>query len=380
LRAGRSGLERCDFLDVDLDTYVGRVNGLEDLPVRANLAAYDCRNNRLAQLGLAQDDFIEAVAAARQRYGRERIGVFLGTSTSGILDTELAYRQRDAATGRLPASFNYKGTHNCYSVADFVQQALDLAGPSVVVSTACSSSAKVFGNAARMIQAGLCDAAIVGGVDSLCLTTLYGFNSLGLVSSRPCRPYDAERDGISIGEAAGFVLLERTSALMNSPAPGTVMLLGVGESSDAYHMSSPHPEGEGARLAIQAALHDAGLTPGDIDYINLHGTGTKANDAAEDKAVLTTFGGDTPCSSTKGATGHLLGAAGITEAIISALCIQHGFMPGGLNTGHIDPALKSAYLLKNKQQNLNFVLSNSLGFGGSNCSLVLGRMSKGAGR
>ena len=247
LRAGRSGLSHCDFLGIDLETYIGRVSGLEDRPVRADLSSYDCRNNRLAQLGLEQDDFTAAVSAARQRYGRERIGVFLGTSTSGILDTELAYRQRDPVTGALPASFHYKGTHSCYSVADFVQRVLDLAGPAMVVSTACSSSAKVFGSAARMIQAGLCDAAIVGGVDSLCLTTLYGFNSLGLVSSRQCRPYDAERDGISIGEAAGFVLLESAASSID---PDRVMLLGIGESSDAYHMSTPHPEGAGARLAI----------------------------------------------------------------------------------------------------------------------------------
>ena len=373
LRAGRSGLARCDFLDVDLDTYVGRVNGLEDMPVRTDLAAFDCRNNRLAQLGLAQDNFTEAVTAARQRYGRERIGVFLGTSTSGILDTELAYRQRDPETGALPETFNYAGSHSCYSVADFVQHALDLAGPAMVVSTACSSSAKVFGSAARMIQAGLCDAAIVGGIDSLCLTTLYGFNSLGLVSSRPCRPFDADRDGISIGEAAGYVLLEKASTQADSSA---VMLLGVGESSDAYHMSSPHPEGAGAKLAIQAALASAGLTADDIDYINLHGTGTRANDAAEDQAVFNVFGGNTPCSSTKGATGHLLGAAGVTEAIISALCIRHGFMPGGLNTENLDPALKSQYLLQNRQQRVDRVLTNSFGFGGSNCSLVLGRASR----
>lgn len=373
LHAGRSGLARCDFLDVDLDTYVGRVNGLEDMPVRTDLAAFDCRNNRLAQLGLAQDNFTEAVTAARQRYGRERIGVFLGTSTSGILDTELAYRQRDPETGALPETFNYAGSHSCYSVADFVQHALDLAGPAMVVSTACSSSAKVFGSAARMIQAGLCDAAIVGGVDSLCLTTLYGFNSLGLVSSRPCRPFDADRDGISIGEAAGYVLLEKASTQADSSA---VMLLGVGESSDAYHMSSPHPEGAGAKLAIQAALASAGLTADDIDYINLHGTGTRANDAAEDQAVFNVFGGNTPCSSTKGATGHLLGAAGVTEAIISALCIRHGFMPGGLNTENLDPALKSQYLLQNRQQRVDRVLTNSFGFGGSNCSLVLGRASR----
>ncbi|HEY0666072.1 MAG TPA: beta-ketoacyl-[acyl-carrier-protein] synthase family protein [Gallionella sp.] len=374
LRAGRSCLTKCDFLDVDLDTYIGRISGLEVKPVQTELASYDCRNNRLAQLGLEQDGFAGAVAAARERYGRERIGVFLGTSTSGILDTELAYRQRNPATGALPGSFNYAGSHSCYSVADYVQHALGLAGPSMVVSTACSSSAKVFGSAARMIQAGLCDAAVVGGVDSLCLTTLYGFNSLGLVSSRPCRPFDAERDGISIGEAAGFVLLER---VQSPTAADTVLLLGVGESSDAYHMSSPHPEGAGARRAIEAALADAGLTAGDIDYVNLHGTGTRANDAAEDQAVFNTIGGATPCSSTKGATGHLLGAAGVSEAIISALCIRHGFIPGGLNTEHVDPALRVRYELKNQEQTVNRVLSNSLGFGGSNCSLIIGRESMG---
>lgn len=369
LRAGRSGLARCDFLDVDLETYIGRIPGVEERPLLDALTSYDCRNNRLAQLGLEQDNFAAAVAAARQRYGRQRVGVFLGTSTSGVLSTELAYRQRDPATGALPASFNFTGTQNCYSVADFVQHALDLAGPAVVVSTACSSSAKVFGNAARMIQAGLCDAAVVGGVDSLCLTTLYGFNSLGLVSSRPCRPFDVERDGISIGEAAGFVLLEKATQQSD---PDGVMLLGVGESSDAHHMSTPHPEGTGARMAMRAALHAAGLTPGEIDYINLHGTGTKANDASEDQAVFELFGAATPCSSTKGATGHLLGAAGVTEAIIAALCIRNGFMPGGVNTERLDPALQSQYLLHNRQQPVQRVLSNSLGFGGSNCSLVLG--------
>lgn len=377
LRAGRSGLSRCNFLDVDLDTYIGRIPGLEEQPLPDALSLYDCRNNRLARLGLEQDDFAAAVAAARQRYGRHRVGVFLGTSTSGILSTELAYRQRDPVTGALPASFNFKGMQNCYSVADFVQHALDLAGPAVVVSTACSSSAKVFGNAARMIQAGLCDAAVVGGVDSLCLTTLYGFNSLGLLSSRPCRPFDAERNGISIGEAAGFVLLEKPAQrnAEENNQDDSVMLLGVGESSDAYHMSTPHPEGAGARLAIRAALHAAGLAPNDIDHINLHGTGTKSNDASEDQAVFEVFGGDTSCSSTKGATGHLLGAAGACGAIISALCIQHGFIPGGLNSETLDPALKSLYLLHNRQQTVNHVLSNSFGFGGSNCSLVLGRSS-----
>jgi len=371
LRDRRSGLAPCAFENVALDTYVGQVAGLEDVRVRSDLADYDCRNNRLAQVGLQQDGFVEAIDEAIKKYGADRIGVFMGTSTSGILQTELAYRRRDPQTGALPADFHYAQTQNTYSLADFVQRYFGLKGPSVVVSSACSSTAKVFGNAARMMAAGVCDAAIVGGVDTLCLTTLYGFNSLGLVSHSPCRPYDEKRDGISLGEGAGFALLEKQSA--NSA--GDIMLLGIGESSDAYHMSTPHPEGLGAKLAIQRALNSAGLHPEDIDYINLHGTSTKSNDASEDKAVYSMFGGDTPCSSTKGWTGHLLGAAGITEAIISILSIENGLLPGSLNTQNLDPELKSNYQLNNRTMPINRVLSNSFGFGGSNCSLVLGRSS-----
>jgi 3-oxoacyl-[acyl-carrier-protein] synthase I len=220
------------------------------------------------------------------------------------------------------------------------------------------------------MAAGVCDAALVGGVDTLCLTTLYGFNSLGLVSASPCRPYDIERNGISIGEGAGFALLEKT-AMPDSAE--SILFLGIGESSDAYHMSSPHPEGQGARLAMQRALDSAGLQPADIDYINLHGTATKANDASEGKAISTLFGDELPCSSTKGWTGHLLGAAGITEAIISMLAIEHGFIPGSLGTQQIDPALTCNYLIENRETQVDCVLSNSFGFGGSNCSLILGR-------
>jgi 3-oxoacyl-[acyl-carrier-protein] synthase-1 len=219
-----------------------------------------------------------------------------------------------------------------------------------------------------MIAAGICDAAVVGGVDSLCLMTLYGFHSLGLTSTGPCRPYDVDRDGISIGEGGGFALLERADRI----EPGAILLLGVGESSDAYHMSTPHPEGLGAKIAMQQALGSAGLEPSDIDYINLHGTATKSNDASEDKAVFEVFGGRTPCSSTKGATGHLLGAAGITEAIVCILAIEHGLVPGSANTTSVDPALKSNYLLENKHAKVTRALTNSFGFGGSNCSLVLG--------
>ncbi len=368
LREKRSGLAPCGFETARIDTYVGPVPDLDDFRVRPDLQDYDCRNNRLAQLCLEQDGFAGEIVAARDRYGAGRIGLYLGTSTSGLHTTELAYRRRDPKTGALPADYRYAKTQNAYSLGEFVRRYLGLSGPGFVVSSACSSSAKVLGNAARMIAAGVCDAAVVGGVDSLCLMTLYGFHSLGLTSAGPCRPYDVDRDGISIGEGGGFALVERA----NRVEPGAILLLGVGESSDAYHMSTPHPEGLGARMAMQQALDSAGLEPSDIDYVNLHGTATKSNDASEDKAVFEVFGGQTPCSSTKGATGHLLGAAGITEAIVSILAIEHGFLPGSANTRSVDPALKSNYLLENKQAKVSRALSNSFGFGGSNCSLVLG--------
>jgi 3-oxoacyl-[acyl-carrier-protein] synthase I len=369
LHERRSGLAPCDFDAAVLDTWIGRVAGLEQARMRPGLEACDCRNNRLAQLGLELDGFAAAVEAARGRYGSARIGVFLGTSTSGILQTELAYHRRDPLTRALPPDFRYDETHNIYSLGDFVRRYLGLQGPACVVSAACSSSAKVFGNAARMIAAGVCDAAVVGGVDTLCLTTLCGFRSLELTSRAPCRPFDAERDGISIGEGAGFALLERPDGRADQ---ATVLLLGIGESSDAHHMSTPHPEGLGAKLAMQRALDSAGLAPAAIDYINLHGTASRSNDVSEDRAVTSLFDGTTPCSSTKGATGHLLGAAGITEAIISILAIEENLMPGSANTRRVDAELKSHYLLANREARVDRVLSNSFGFGGSNCSLVLG--------
>jgi 3-oxoacyl-[acyl-carrier-protein] synthase I len=369
LSSERTGLKRCDFETVELNTFIGEVPHVDDERIPTELSVHDCRNNRLTQLALKQDGFDAAVHATKARYGASRIGVFLGTSTAGILQTELAYRRRDAQ-GALPADFHYAQTHNTYSVAGFVRDYFDLAGPAVVVSSACSSSAKVFGNAARMLSCGLIDAAIVGGVDSLCLTTLYGFNSLELLSPERCTPYGADRKGISIAEAAAFALLTRADALRAND----IVLLGVGESSDAHHMSSPHPEGAGARAAMQNALNAAGLSASQIDYINLHGTATPSNDAAEDKAVYSLFADAVPCSSTKGATGHTLGAAGGLEAVICALALQHGCAPGGVNTQVLDPALKAHYQLKNVHTPLKHVLSNSFGFGGSNCSLVLGQV------
>ena len=366
----RGGLAYSRFEGSDLDTWVGEVRGVDEVRIPHALREFDCRNNRLAQMGLAHDGLAEAVERTAACFGRARIGVFLGTSTTGILQTEQAYRRRDPVSGALPTDFVYHGTHNPFSVADFTRRYFRLSGPAVAASSACSSSAKVFGSARRMIEAGLIDAALVGGVDSLCLTTLYGFNSLELLSSQPCRPFDAERDGISIGEAAAFGLLTRPPDNLDSDA---ILLLGVGESSDAYHMSSPHPEGLGARLAMQAALVSAGLAPKDVDYINLHGTATLSNDAAEGRAVAALFGAATPCSSTKGATGHALGAAGGIEAVICALALQQGLLPGSVNTHRADPGLALDYLLDNRRQPISRVLSNSFGFGGSNCCLAFGR-------
>ena len=373
LRAQRSGLTPCAFETVTLETFIGEVPDVDDVRLSTGSRQFDCRNNRLAQLGIAEDGFIDAVAACAGRWGRRRVGLFLGTSTSGILETEIAYRRRDAASGALPDRFDYAGTHNTYSLAAFLRQVLALEGPSAVVSSACSSSAKVFGTAQRMIAAGLIDAAVVGGVDSLCLTTLYGFHSLQLVSREPCKPFDVARDGISIGEAAAFALIERPPRSLDRD---DILLLGVGESSDAYHMSSPHPEGRGARAAMLQALAGAGLTPLDIDYINLHGTGTPSNDSAEGKAVAAVFadrGQAVAASSTKGATGHTLGAAGALEAVICALSLRHGLLPGSANTRRVEPALGFEYLCANRQRPAARALSNSFGFGGSNCALVLGR-------
>jgi 3-oxoacyl-[acyl-carrier-protein] synthase-1 len=369
----RSGLRRCDLPHVGLDTWIGRVEGLESRTLPPELLRFDCRNNRLAELALTQDGFDRRVLDAKARYGASRVGLFVATSTSGIGHTEQCYRRHlSGATPGLETDLRFAHTHTYASLVAYCLARFGLAGPAYLISTACSSSAKVLAAAHRHMAAGLCDAAVVGGVDSLCATTLYGFAALGLVSPRPCRPWDAHRDGISIGEAAGFALLERAGA-----GEGGLALLGYGESSDAYHISSPHPEGLGASLAIRDALQRAGLAPGDIDYVNLHGTGTRANDRSEDKAVAGLLGHAVPASSTKGWTGHALGAAGITEAIFCLLALRDGFLPASLNLAEPDPALSLRVLRATRRTPAAHVLSNSFGFGGSNCCLVLGRLDGG---
>jgi 3-oxoacyl-[acyl-carrier-protein] synthase-1 len=369
LRERRSGLRLNDFTTVPLETFVGRVSGLDERVLPDALAEWDCRNNRLAWLTLGCDDFLERARAARDRYGADRVALVLGTSTSSIGATEEAYR-RLLPDGQYPEDLRRPIVHTPHSLGDFVRAALGLESIVVTVGTACSSSAKVFAQAERLMQLGLADAAVVGGVDSLCGSVLFGFNSLELVSPEPCRPFDVARRGISIGEAGGFALLERDG----DSGP---WLLGWGESSDAHHMSSPHPEGLGARLAIEAALSRAGLAAETVGYINLHGTASQKNDEVEARVIAELFPATTRASSTKGWTGHTLGAAGIVEAVITFIALEQGLVPGTLNSQVLDPACGPQIRVENDSVELRFALSNSFGFGGSNCSLLFGRERNG---
>ncbi|UPY37588.1 beta-ketoacyl-[acyl-carrier-protein] synthase family protein [Sediminicoccus sp. KRV36] len=365
LRARRGGLSPNDF-DPMVGGWIGRVAAVEAHRLPAGLARFDCRNNRLADLALRADGFADAVAAACSRHGAHRIGLVVGTSTSGVEAAEEAYR-RIGPDGLLPRDFDFAGTQDLASLADFLRMALGLRGPASVISTACASSARCFMDGTRLIDSGLCDAVVVGGADSLCRMTLHGFAALELIAPGPTRPCDALRDGISVGEAAGFALLERD-------APGAaIALLGWGASSDAHHMSHPHPEGAGAIRAMSEALDRAGLSPGAVDWVKLHGTGTRANDAMEDRAVHAIFGDAVPVSSTKGWTGHTLGACGILETVMIGECISEGLIAGCLGVGEVDPDFRSRVIIANQASALRHVVTNSFGFGGVNCSLVLGR-------
>jgi 3-oxoacyl-[acyl-carrier-protein] synthase-1 len=359
----RSGLKNSKYPGMNFDTFLGLVDGVENVKLEDELIEFDCRNNKLAKLALDADNFRAEVGKAIIKYGKSRIGVFLGTTTSGIAETENAYIGRDEATGRLP-NMNMLCTDNTSSVQRYVCRSLGLTGVSMVISTACSSSAKVFASAYRSIEAGFCDSAVVGGVDSLCLTTLYGFNSLQLISKDICQPWDRDRKGINIGEAAGFVLLEKTN---NNSG---IQLTGYGESSDAYHISSPHPEGKGGKIAMEYALDAAGICASDIDYVNLHGTATPSNDYSESRGLQSVFGDKVVCSSTKGMTGHTLGAAGINEAIICTLALENSIIPGNVNLNNVDDQLPIQVVTKSIEKKLKHVMSNSFGFGGSNCSLI----------
>jgi 3-oxoacyl-[acyl-carrier-protein] synthase-1 len=359
-----SGLSNAPWPGCDFPTWLGRVPELDRSPALA--PRWDSRNNRLAKLGLENDDFIERVEDAMRRFGSDRCGVIIGTSTSSIGRTEEGYRSLNH-NHRFQPEFLQPEVHNPHSTAAFIADMLEIGGPAMTVSTACSSSARVFGSAARWLACGIVDAVLVGGVDSLCLSVIYGFHSLQLVSSSPCRPFDHDRDGISLGEAAGFALVTRDRI---SDLP--ISLLGYGESLDAYHMSSAHPEGLGARIAMQAAVDRSGLSFDQINYLNLHATGTRANDSVEGKICAELFGDATLISGTKGWTGHTLGAAGISEIVISIDAMQTGLIPGTLNLINPDQAIQLPILTQNVESEIATVMSNSFGFGGNNCSVIFG--------
>lgn len=350
-------------------TKVVQGGGIDDPLPPSSWTEGDCRNNRLMQVAL--DEIADAVAAARVRYGAARIAVVLGTSTSGVAEADLALEAFDR-DGRWPAGFNYR-QQELGGLAEHAARHLGLTGPAYTVSTACSSSAKVFASARRLIRAGVVDAAVVGGADTLCRLTRGGFGVLTALSpSGRCVPFSANRDGIVIGEGAAAFLLERGGA--------GVQLLGLGETSDAHHISAPQPDGDGARAAMWAALDDAGLAPGDIAYVNLHGTATPLNDPMEALAVASVFGTTVPVSSTKAMTGHLLGAAGGCEAGFLWLALSPEHNPDGNLPPHLwdgaamagVPALNLAAARLPAQERLA-MLSDSFAFGGSNAAVVLGR-------
>jgi 3-oxoacyl-[acyl-carrier-protein] synthase I len=359
LAAGRSGLT-APPLALPFDTACGVLPELPPLPPA--YASFDTRVTRLAALALA--DVRDAVSRALRTWGSARVGAIVGTTPGGLAQTEDAFAER-AASGLLPSRYDFALQHPFHLVAELACALTGIEGPRYVVSTACSSSAKAFGAARRLLLAGVCDAVLVGGVDTLCETTLRGFHALGILAPEPCRPFGRDRRGVSIGEGGAFLLLERDGA-------GAAYLLGVGESADAHHMSAPDPSGAGARAAMEQALAQAALSPGEVDYVNAHGTGTRQNDDAEAQAIEAALGVDVPVSSTKGYTGHLLGAAGATEAAFAVVAIERGFVPGTLGCEPLDPGVRIRVRPARTERQVRVALSNSFAFGGSNASVVFG--------
>ena len=342
---------------------VGRVRGtLPEIPPA--LSDYTCRNNRLLLAALAQ--IRPAVDTAIGRFGRERIGIILGTSTSGIAEggEAIAALRND---GRPPESYRYV-QQELGSPAIFLARLLDVGGPAYCVSTACTSSAKAFVSARRLLRHGVCDAVLVGGVDSLCKLTINGFAALESISPDLCNPMSRNRKGINIGEGAALFLMCGDES--------EIAFLGAGESSDAFHISAPHPEGAGAEAAMRAALADAGLSAGDVGYLNMHATATPKNDEMESRAISRVFPEGILASGTKPLTGHTLGAAGAMELGLCWLALSAGRLPPHVWDGEADPALPALQLVGKGQEfsrtSGRTCMSNSFAFGGSNASLLIG--------
>lgn len=364
LTGDRSGLIVTD--EFGPKTVVGQITA--DLPeLGQQYSIYQCRNNRLLLEVLKQ--IRATVDGMISKFGANRVGVVLGTSTSGVRSTELAL-EHQAKFGTLPELFHYK-QQQMGAGADFLARYLGIAGPAYTISTACSASGKAFASARRLINLDLCDAVIVGGADSLCGLTVNGFAALESLSTGYCKPFGLHRNGINIGEAASLFVL--------SKEPGPVQLLGIGASSDAYHFSAPDPAGTAVIAAMEQALHDAGKRPDEIDYINLHGTATVLNDAMESKAVNAIFGSTVAASSSKGMTGHTLGAAAALELGLCWMLLaenEGGYLIPNINDDEPDTTLAPLHLAKRGERlerSLQVCQSNSFAFGGNNVSIVIAK-------
>lgn len=360
LFAGRRGLSPIPER-FGLTGWAGLVPGeLPELPT--SLESYESSQARMCLLALA--DIRGAVEAAIDRWGADRVGLVLATSTGSIATSEQAYATY-LASGSLPGGFSLERRHAIGGTLAVLRGLTGVSGPGYVVSTACSSSAKIFASARRLLIAGVVDAVLVGGIDTLCSMTLRGFGSLGVLSSEPCRPFSSERQGINIGEGGAFALVEREGG-------AAVELLGVGESSDAHHMTQPHPEGLGARSAMARALEQGGVEASAVGQVNAHGTGTRQNDAGESRAIRDLLGSATPVVATKGYTGHMLGAAGATEVVFAIATLERGQLPKSVGSDPVDDELGVALTTDAVDWSGRHVLSNSLAFGGSNVSVLLG--------
>jgi len=362
-RGDRSGLQKTEYYSPGRPVFVGRID--EELPkIPARYRLYDCRNNQLLLAALAQIE--TSVDSIRRQYSADRIGVVLGTSTSGVRNTERALADV-AQNGQKPAWFHYK-QQQLGAGADFLAQIVGAKGPAFAVSTACSSSGRALASARRLLALDLCDAVIVGGADSLCRFTVNGFMALESVSAGLCKPFGAHRDGINLSEAAALFIL--------SKQPGPVKLAGIGASSDAYHFSAPDPSGEAVISAIRMALSQAKLAPEQIDYVNLHGTATPLNDAMESQVMAMIFGDKTPVSSSKGMTGHALGAAASLELALCWQLLRQGetLLPPNINDDQIDPELPLLnYVQPGLSKRVMHCQSHSFAFGGNNISIIISR-------
>ncbi|WPN30575.1 beta-ketoacyl-[acyl-carrier-protein] synthase family protein [Pseudomonas sp. P5_109] len=349
---------------------VGAVQGtLATLP--ADMSRHHSRNNQLLLEATLQ--IRPGIDSAIQTYGRDRIGVVLGTSTSGIDEASqgLAHYLRDK---QFPPEYDYQ-QQELGAPANFLTEWLQLSGPAYVISTACTSSARALISAQRLLDLGICDAVLCGGVDTLCKLTLNGFSALEAVSEQRCNPFSVNRNGINIGEAAVLFLMTRDAG--DSPP---IALLGSGASSDAHHISAPEPTGRGALQAMRKALGRANLQPEQIAYLNLHGTATQHNDAMESHAVATLFPAGVSCSSSKPMTGHTLGAAGALEAAFCWLSLspdnrEHA-LPPHVWDEQPDPELPPLQWVTPATRLTSiaprYLMSNSFAFGGNNVSLIIG--------